>query len=167
MTTTKTQKKTSTTKPSTSKKTFTVSEELPINPFTFEVLNLVSKQRTNAKKVEVLRKYDHERFREFLRLAFNPNVTFDTPIPNYRPAVEPAGLNYTYIHNEVPKLYRFIKDHPLRSPDLSEKKLSSLLVVLLESLHKDEASLLVNLFKKDLGVKYLTKQVVMEAFPGI
>jgi hypothetical protein len=45
--------------------------------------------------------------------------------------------------------------------------LSSLLVVLLESLHKDEAGLLVNLFKKDLGVKYLTKQVVMEAFPGI
>jgi len=132
-----------------------------------EIMDEFREAKNRSERIAVLRKYDHERFREFLRLAFNPNVTFDTPIPNYRPAVEPAGLNYTYIHNEVPKLYRFIKDHPLRSPDLSEKKLSSLLVVLLESLHKDEASLLVNLFKKDLGVKYLTKQVVMEAFPGI
>mgnify|MGYP003340312008 FL=1 len=132
-----------------------------------EIMDEFREAKNRSERIAVLRKYDHERFREFLRLAFNPNVIFDTPIPNYRPAVEPAGLNYTYIHNEVPKLYRFIKDHPLRSPDLSEKKLSSLLVVLLESLHKDEASLLVNLFKKDLGVKYLTKQVVMEAFPGI
>mgnify|MGYP003336155216 FL=1 len=132
-----------------------------------EIMDEFREAKNRSERIAVLRKYDHERFREFLRLAFNPNVTFDTPIPNYRPAVEPAGLNYTYIHNEVPKLYRFIKDHPLRSPDLSEKKLSSLLVVLLESLHKDEASLLINLFKKDLGVKYLTKQVVMEAFPGI
>ena len=132
-----------------------------------EIMDEFREAKNRSERIAVLRKYDHERFREFLRLAFNANVTFDTPIPNYRPAVEPAGLNYTYIHNEVPKLYRFIKDHPLRSPDLSEKKLSSLLVVLLESLHKDEASLLVNLFKKDLEVKYLTKQVVMEAFPGI
>ena len=33
--------------------------DLPPNPFTFEVLSLASKQRSNAKKVEVLRKYEH------------------------------------------------------------------------------------------------------------
>ena len=33
--------------------------DLPPNPFTFEVLALASKQRSNAKKVEVLRKYEH------------------------------------------------------------------------------------------------------------
>ena len=132
-----------------------------------EIMDEFREAKNRSERIAVLRKYDHERFREFLRLAFNPNVTFDTPIPNYRPAVEPAGLNYTYIHNEVPKLYRFIKDHPLRSPDLSEKKLSSLLVVLLESLHKDEAGLLVNLFKKDLGVPGLDYAFVKEAFPKL
>ena len=34
--------------------------DLPPNPFTFEVLALASKQRSNAKKVEVLKKYEHE-----------------------------------------------------------------------------------------------------------
>ena len=34
--------------------------DLPPNPFTFEVLSLASKQRSNAKKVEVLRKYEHD-----------------------------------------------------------------------------------------------------------
>ena len=34
--------------------------ELPANPFTFEVLALVNKQKTKAKKVEVLRKYEHD-----------------------------------------------------------------------------------------------------------
>ena len=32
-------------------------DSLPTNPFAFEVLDLVSKQRSNAKKVEVLKKY--------------------------------------------------------------------------------------------------------------
>ena len=36
-----------------------VSEELPSNPFAFEVFALVSKQKSNAKKVELLKKYEH------------------------------------------------------------------------------------------------------------
>jgi hypothetical protein len=47
MTTTTTKKKTTTTeKP---------IETLPTNPFVFEILELASKQRSNAKKVEVLK----------------------------------------------------------------------------------------------------------------
>ena len=33
-------------------------DSLPANPFVFEVLTLVSKQRTNPKKVEVLQRYE-------------------------------------------------------------------------------------------------------------
>ena len=33
--------------------------ELATNPFAFEVLNLAVKQRSNAKKIEVLKKYEH------------------------------------------------------------------------------------------------------------
>ena len=132
-----------------------------------EIFDEFREAKTRPERIAVLRKYDHPRFREFLRLAFNPNVIFDVPIPKYNPAIEPAGLNFAYLSSEMPKIYRFIKDHPQRSPNLTEKKLTSLFIVLLESLHKDEAELLIGLFKKDLGVKYLTKQIVMEAFPGI
>jgi hypothetical protein len=94
-------------------------------------------------------------------------VKFDVQIPEYKPAIEPAGLNYAYLSSEVPKLYRFMIGHPLRADGLSPKKQSQLLLVLLESLHKDEASLLIKLIKKDLGIKHLTMNLVMEAYPGI
>ena len=46
------------TKTPTTKKTRKVTSipELPINPFVFEVFEAASKQRTAAKKVEVLKK---------------------------------------------------------------------------------------------------------------
>ena len=65
------------------------------------------------------------------------------------------------------KIYRFIVNHPKREPNLTGKKQAQLLVVILESLHKDEAELFVKLIKKDLGVKYLTLQIVREAFPNL
>lgn len=118
-------------------------------------------------KIDVLRKNDHIQFRNFLAIAFNQDIEFDVVIPNYRPAPEPAGLNYTYLNNEVPKLYRFIKNHPKSVSELTETKKKSLLVVILESLHKDEAELLVGLIKKNLEVKGLTPKIVKEAFPDI
>jgi hypothetical protein len=89
------------------------------------------------------------------------------PIPNYRPAVEPAGLNYAYLDSEMAKMYRFVKNHPSRPPGLTAEKQKSLLIVVLESLHKDEADLVIKMIKKDLGVKFLTANLVSEAFPGL
>ena len=43
----------------TKKKTNNPIPELAANPFAFEVLELISSQRTIAKKVEVLKKYKH------------------------------------------------------------------------------------------------------------
>lgn len=119
-----------------------------------------------AAKIAVLRKYDHPRLREFFFYAFNSGVEFDVMVPAFRPAVEPAGLNYTYLSQEIPKLYRFIKNHPKRQK-LSEEKQKSLLIVLLESLHKDEAIILTHLLKKDLEIKYLTVNLVKEAYPEL
>ena len=132
-----------------------------------EIFAEFDKAKNKAERIAVLRKYDHPRFREFLNYAFNPHIKFDVVVPKYREAVEPAGLNFAYLSSEVPKLYRFIQNHPMRAEGLSETKKTSLLAVLLESLHKDEALLLTKLFKKDLGVKHLTLNLVLEAFPGI
>ena len=121
---------------------------------------------TKAKRIEVLKKYDHKSFRDFLVLAFNPHVKFDMEIPEYRPSIEPAGLNHTYLDMEVSKLYRFIENHPKRT-NTTEKKRKQLLTVILEALHKDEAELLVRLFNKDLKVKFLTSKLIQEAYPDL
>ena len=75
--------------------------DLPPNPFAFEVLALASKQRSNAKKVEVLRKYEHNS----LKALFIWNYD-DTSI-----SMLPPG--------EVP--YSSLKDEQVSSGSLSTK----------------------------------------------
>jgi hypothetical protein len=132
-----------------------------------EIFADFDKAETRADKIAVLRKYDHPRFREFLYYVFSDDIKFDVEIPSYKPALEPEGMNMSNIHLEVPKLYRFITNHPKRTPGLFGVKQRNLFTGILESVHKTEAELLVKMVKKDLGIKYLTKQIVKEAFPGI
>ena len=115
-----------------------------------EIMGKFEKAQTKEERLQVLRNNGDERFKQFLIMSFNPHVKFDVDIPNYRPAVEPAGLNYAYLDTEIPKMYRFIENHRLRPAGLVGKKQSSLLLVILESLHKDESALLVKMLKKDL-----------------
>ena len=75
--------------------------DLPPNPFAFEVLALASKQRSNAKKVEVLKKYEHNS----LKALFIWNYD-DTSI-----SMLPPG--------EVP--YSSLKDEQISSGSLSTK----------------------------------------------
>ena len=75
--------------------------DLPPNPFAFDVLALASKQRSNAKKVEVLRKYEHNS----LKALFIWNYD-DTSI-----SMLPPG--------EVP--YSSLKDEQISSGSLSTK----------------------------------------------
>ena len=132
-----------------------------------EIFEEFDNAKTREERITVLRKHGDERFREFLNYAFNTNIKFDVEIPRYRPAVEPAGLNFTYLSSEVTKFYRFITNQPRRQFGLTPLKQKQLLVVILESLHRDEAELLVRLIKGDIGIKYLTSNLVTEAFPGL
>jgi hypothetical protein len=132
-----------------------------------EIFEKFDKAQTKEERLNVLRKNETPRFKEFLIMVFNPHVKFDVEIPNYRPAVEPAGLNFAYLDSEIPKMYRFIQNHPTRPPGLTGKKQTSLLVVILESLHKNESALMVKMLKKDIGIKFLTPKLIKEAFPNI
>lgn len=131
-----------------------------------EIFEEFEQAETRADKMAVLRKYWHPRLQDFLEYAFNPNIEFDVvPPKDWRPAIEPAGLNITYLDMEVPKLYRFIKDHPNRAA-VPPEKLTKLLKVVLEALHPSESELLLKLMKKNLGVKGLTVKIVQDAISG-
>lgn len=54
-------------------------EKLPNNPFTFEVLQLVSNQKTREKKIEVLREYEHISLKSLLIWNFDDNVVSMIP----------------------------------------------------------------------------------------
>ena len=75
--------------------------DLPPNPFTFEVLSLASKQRSNAKKVEVLRKYEHDSIKAIFIWTYDDSAI----------SMLPPG--------EVP--YSSLKDEQISSGSLSTK----------------------------------------------
>ena len=73
--------KTTTTK-TTKAKTLKVNKplpNLPRNPFIFEILDLVSRQRSKSKKVEVLKKYDELSLRRVLIWNFDESIKSAVP----------------------------------------------------------------------------------------
>lgn len=128
-----------------------------------EILEDFEAAPDKASKLNVLRKYDHKMFREFLEASFNPDVVFDVEVPNYKPDNSPAGLNMTYLDMEMNKLYRFVKNHPKRT-NVEPKKLTRLLEIILVSLHKDEAELLVKCIRKEIKIPFLTPKIIREAY---
>ena len=61
------------------KVTVKTTPNLPNNPFVFEILDLVSKQRSKAKKIEVLRKYAHTALRTIFIWNFDESVKSNLP----------------------------------------------------------------------------------------
>jgi len=62
------------TKKVTISKTKEVAIDLPANPFVFEVFDLVNKMKTEQKKVEVLRKYEHPSLKALFIWNFDESV---------------------------------------------------------------------------------------------
>ena len=72
-------------------------EKLPINPFAFEVLDLVSRQRTKAKKIEVLRTYAEPSLKILFVWNFDESVISILP-PGQVPYVGYDAQNLSLIH---------------------------------------------------------------------
>ena len=133
-----------------------------------EILTEFDNAKTKQERVAILRREGDDRFKFFLQLIFNPAIEFDIVLPHiYRPAKEPAGLNFAYLDTEMPKMYRFIKGHPMRPENFTAEKTTQLILVMLESLHRDESALILKIFKKEFKVKNLTHNLVKEAFPDL
>ncbi len=192
---TTTQKKT-TTKPKTLvAKEPAVNEELPVNPFVFEVFNLVLKQRSNVKKVEVLKKYDHPSIKALFIWNFDESITSVLPegdVP-YAATSEQNSFSGTLskkiddavnkmseigsnslgsqdqgrssIRKEYQKFYNFVKGG---NDSLSSLRRETMFINILQGLHPLEAEILILVKDKKLDTKYkITKQIVAEAYPDI
>ena len=108
--TTTTQKKTTKTKTTTSTVKVTPIPELPTNPFAFEVLDLVSKQRSNVKKVEVLKKYEHISLKAIFIWNFDESVISvlpEGPVPysGYADQTSYSGNLSTKITEDIRRMH--------------------------------------------------------------
>ena len=139
--------------------------KLPPNPLLTEVLDLASKQKTKAKKVEVLKEYDTDALRAILIWNYEAvSMLPDGEVP-YTPNDVPAGIEHQQLSTEYKRLYHFVKGG---NDSLAPLRRESMFIQLLEGLHKDEAELLVKVKDRRLEEVYkITKDVVAEAYPDI
>lgn len=179
----------------TMKKTMTEKpiESLPANPFVYEILELASKQRSNVKKIEVLKTYEHDSLKTIFIWNFDETIISllpegDVPYAGtseqtvYSGSLsenlsrEAAGgesatgqdLNgraRTSLRREYQNLYHFVKGG---NNTLTTVRREMMFINLLEGLHPKEAELLILMKDKKLTDKYkITLDNVKEAYPDI
>lgn len=193
---------TTTTKTKSKAKTFVTKKtedkpisELPNNPFIFEILNLASKQRTNAKKIEVLKKYDHPSLKTLFIWNFDDSVVSalppgDVPYASVGEQNSFSGTVSEKINDAVSKMqeigsnslgsqdqgrssirkeyqgfYNFVKGG---NDTLSSLRRETMFINMLQGFHPLEAEILCLCKDKKLESKYkITKEIVSEAYPDI
>ena len=161
---------TSSTKKTTSKKTFTVkasAPKLPPNPFVHEILELASKQRSKAKKVEILQEYANPALKSLFIWNFDNTVISVVPAGDvpYNPNEVPVGTDHTSLRKEYKHLFNFVKGG---NDSLTSLRRETMFIQMLEGLHPEEAKILCLVKDKALQSKYkLTYEVIKEAYPDI
>jgi hypothetical protein len=186
MTTTKTKKKT---------EESSITQTLPPNPFIFEVLDLASKQRSNAKKVEVLKEYDHPALKAIFIWNYDSSVISllpegDVPYASTGEQTSYSGTLSEKINDAVSKMseintnslgstdqgkssirseyrmfYNFIKGG---NDSLSSLRRETMFINILQGLHPREAEILILVKDKKLTNKYkISFENVKEAYPDI
>ena len=141
--------------------------KLPPNPFIHEILELVSKQKTAAKKIEVLQEYRTEALTAVLIWNFDDSVVSLVPegdVP-YEKNDVPVGTDHTSLRKEWKNLYHFVQGG---NATLSTMRRESMFIQMLEGLHPSEAEIICLVKDKRLNSKYkMTKSIVEKAFPDI
>jgi hypothetical protein len=184
-----------TTTTKTKKKAETLSQELPTNPFAFEVLSLVSKQRTNAKKVEILKQYEDPSLKTIFIWNFDESIisllpqgevpyastgeqtsysgTLTEKIDDAVTKMEELNSNSlgsmdqgrSSIRKEYQMFYNFVRGG---NDSLSSLRRETMFINILQGLHPLEAEILCLVKDKKLQTKYkITKEIVSEAYPDI
>jgi hypothetical protein len=193
--TTAPKKKTTTTKTTTAKKPSSI-QELPTNALAFEILDLVSRQRSNAKKVEVLKKYEHPSLKAIFIWNFDESIISvlpqgEVPYSGYDEQNTYSGTLTTKISEEVRKMHetgsfslgtsdkqghttirREFKNfyHFIKGGNdaMNNIRRETMFINILEGLHPLEAEIIVLVKDKKLSDKYkITKEIVAEAYPDI
>ena len=169
--------------------------DLPSNPFVFEILDVISKQRSNAKKVEALRKYEHPCLKAIFIWNFDESVisvippgdvpyagldeqhsfsgTVSEKISDAVSKMNEIGSNSlgsqdqgrSSIRKEYQKFYNFVRGG---NDGLSSLRRETMFINILQGLHPLEAEILILVKDKKLQTKYkITKENISEAYSDI
>ena len=171
-------------------------ENLPNNPFAFEVLDLVSRQRAKTRKVEVLKKYEHPSLKALFIWNFDESVISvlpdgAVPYSGYNEQNTYSGSLSKKISYEIRKMHETdsfslgASDHEGHTTirrefqnfyhflkggnnGINAIRSETMFINILEGLHPLEAEIVCLVKDKQLETKYkITREVVSQAYPDI
>ena len=143
------------------------TKKLPSNPFMNEILELVSEQKTDAKKIALLKEYECDILKSLFIWNFDESVISLLPpgsVP-YKANENPLGTDHSSLRREQRNLYMFVKGG---NDQLSTIRRETIFIQMLEGLHPKEADIVIAVKDGALEDMYdIPFEVVEEAYPDI
>ena len=132
----------------------------------YEIFEEFSKAKNKAERLQVLEQYKSEiPFKDVLRGTFDDMLVFKLPAgtPPYtpnKPQSSPSSLLRR--HKEFGL---FVENGPGATMPAFKRELK--FIQMLESIHPKDAEIVLAMVSKTSPVKFLTKKLVEEAYPGL
>ena len=149
------------------KKASPAVKKLPSNPFMNEILELVDEQKTDEKKIAILKEYECDIIKSLFIWNFDDSVISLLPpgtVP-YKPNENPLGTDHSSLRREQRSLYNFVKGG---NDQLSTIRRETIFIQMLEGLHPKEANIIIAVKDGNLEDMYdVPFEVVEDAYPDI
>ena len=132
-----------------------------------EVLEEAGKIIKRDERIKFLQLNKSPGLTDILRIQYDDTIVSVLPegAPNYRQDDAPKDYQYTILNKAYTQFKYFFKG-PIAN-DMNPLKRESLFLNLLETLHIEEAELLIAAKDKKLKSKGITKKLVRDAFPNL
>ena len=132
-----------------------------------EVLTEAGKIVKRDERIKFLQLNKSPGLTDILRINYDDAVVSALPegAPNYRQDDAPKDYQYTILNKAYTQFKYFFKG-PIAN-EMNPLKRESLFLNLLETLHVEEAELLIAAKDKKMKYKGITKKLVKDAFPNL
>ena len=139
--------------------------KLPPNPLIYEKLEAAGKARSKAEKIKILKDHDSWALRDVLRASYDLKVEFLIPDgePPYTPN-KPESIPSNLLRKNVD--FKYIIKGGIRE-DMPSFKREKIYIGLLESIHPEDAKVVINMVNRKKPGNGITEKVVKEAFPSL
>ena len=130
-----------------------------------DIFKEIEKTKGRKDKIAKLQQYqDNNAFMQVLEAVCDIRVIFELPEgdPPFTPPEDMID-NIAGLYKELRKMYIFTKNQ--RSANIHQIKRERVFIEMLESIHPEDAKLMLGVKEKKLPYKGITSKLVEEAFP--
>ena len=132
------------------------------------IFKQVEQSTKKEDKIRILRENSSSTMKAILGYAYDPYVEWLLPEtdPPYQALPQNADAEIT-LQGAQKQFYLFVKGPTETQKNLKQTRRELLFIQLLESVHPDEAKVLLGMKNRKLPYRGLTRKLVAEAFPNL